>query len=222
MAYASPLPTGRRSTPICSSVLPHRHHRSAAGLLRTARRPGRGLRRAPDPTLPADVEAALRRKYGSLGWIVPRALAHCPPTADVYYDQVAQIDMPRWSRGRVTLVGDACHAVSLLAGQGASLGIAGAYVLAEQLARTDSIETGLDRYEQLWRPVAVEKQQAARNAARWFLPTSQRQLRARRIAMKLARLPGFDRYVAATLTGKSTAIVQELRRDHHTPARVRP
>lgn len=115
--------------------------------------------------------------------------------------------MPRWSRGRVTLVGDACQAVSLLAGQGASLGLAGAYVLAEQLARADSIETGLDRYEQLWQPVVAEKQQAARNAARWFLPASQRQLRTRRIAMKLARLPGFDRYVAAALTGKPTAII---------------
>ncbi|MGH3912928.1 MAG: hypothetical protein ACRDTC_05910 [Pseudonocardiaceae bacterium] len=57
------------------------------------------------------------------------------------------------------------------------------------------------------------KQQAARNAARWFLPTSQRQLRTRRITVKLARLPGFDRYIAATLTGKPTAIIEELRRD---------
>lgn len=67
----------------------------------------------------------------SLGWLVPRALRRCPPAEAVYYDAVAQIVMPRWSRGRILLAGGACYAVSLLAGQGASLGVAGAYVLVE-------------------------------------------------------------------------------------------
>lgn len=173
------------------------------------------VHRTPDPTLPVDAQAAVRRTYGSLGWVVPRALAQCPPATDVYYDQVAQIEMPQWSCGRVTLVGDACYAVSLLAGQGASLGIAGAYVLAEQLTRSASIETGLDQYERMWRPVVAEKQRVARTGARWFLPDSQLQLRLRRIAMKLARLPGFDRYVAATLAGKSTAIIRQLDATRH-------
>ncbi len=89
--------------------------------------------RASDPALPDDVRAAIRDTYRDLGWLVPEALAECPPSKDVYYDQVAQIEMPSWSKGRVTLVGDACYAVSLLAGQGASLGVAGAYVLADAL-----------------------------------------------------------------------------------------
>jgi 2-polyprenyl-6-methoxyphenol hydroxylase-like FAD-dependent oxidoreductase len=168
------------------------------------------VHRTADPTLPGDAQEALRREYGSLGWIVSRALAQCPPAAEVYYDQVAQIEMPRWSRGRVTLVGDACYAVSLLAGQGASLAVAGAYILADQVTRSRSIEAGLDSYERLWRPVITEKQQVARSAARWFLPESQAQLWARRIALKLARLPWFDRQVVASLAGKPTAIVKEL------------
>ncbi|MGH3828654.1 MAG: hypothetical protein ACRDQX_16015 [Pseudonocardiaceae bacterium] len=40
------------------------------------------------------------RSYGSLGWLVPEALDRCPPPAEIYYDQVAQIEMPHWSRGR--------------------------------------------------------------------------------------------------------------------------
>jgi flavin-dependent dehydrogenase len=59
----------------------------------------------------------------------------------VYYDQVAQIVLPRWSRHRVVLVGDAGYAVSLLAGQGASLAVGGAYVLAEQLATGPALST---------------------------------------------------------------------------------
>jgi 2-polyprenyl-6-methoxyphenol hydroxylase-like FAD-dependent oxidoreductase len=47
--------------------------------------------------------------------------------------------MPRWSAGRVTLVGDACYAVSLLAGQGASRSMAGAFVLANRLHDAPSI-----------------------------------------------------------------------------------
>jgi hypothetical protein len=77
------------------------------------------VHRTPDPALPQDAQDAVRREYRSLGWIVLTALAQCPPAERVYYDQVAQIEMPGWSQGRVTLVGYACQAVSLLAGQGA-------------------------------------------------------------------------------------------------------
>lgn len=168
------------------------------------------VHRAADPTLPKDPRAALRREYRGLGWIGPEVRAHCPPPGQVYYDQVAQIDLPGWSQGRVTLVGDACHAVSLLAGQGASLALAGAFVLADQLAHADSIESGLARYEQLWRPVVVEKQRIARKGARWFLPETRTQLRVRRAALHLARLPGIGRFVAGAVTGESIALVQQL------------
>jgi 2-polyprenyl-6-methoxyphenol hydroxylase-like FAD-dependent oxidoreductase len=99
-----------------------------------------------DPTLPSDPRKVLQETYRSLGWLVPQALEHCPPGADVYYDQVAQVEVPGWTRGRVVLVGDACQAVSLLAGQGASLAVAGAYVLGEHLATADSVESALARY----------------------------------------------------------------------------
>ncbi|MBB1154363.1 FAD-dependent monooxygenase [Amycolatopsis dendrobii] len=171
------------------------------------------VHRTPDPALPGDLRESLLDTYGSLGWMVPEALRHCPPSGEIYYDQVAQIEMPAWSKGRVTLVGDAAYAVSLLAGQGASLGIAGAYVLAEQLNRASSIAGGLAEYERLWRPVAAGKQQLARNGARWFLPGSKPQLCLRRLALKLARLPGIDRVVAGSLTGKSTALITNL---HHS------
>ncbi|MGW7536943.1 FAD-dependent monooxygenase [Amycolatopsis sp. NPDC054798] len=171
------------------------------------------VHRTPDPTLPDDVRASLLGTYGSLSWVVPEALTHCPPSAKIYYDQVAQIEMSTWSTGRVTLVGDAAYAVSLLAGQGASLGIAGAYVLADQLNRASSISEGLAEYERLWRPVAADRQQLARKGARWFLPSSKPQLSLRRLALKLARLPGIDRFVAGSLTGKSTALITN---PHHS------
>lgn len=179
--------------------------------LRDGRVAAFAVHRTPDPTLPGDFRAGVREFCRGLGWVVPEALDRCPPSEDVYYDQVAQIVMPNWSRGRVVLVGDACYAVSLLAGQGASLGIAGAYLLAHQVDQAPSLGDALAEYERLWRPVAEEKQKTARGGARWFLPTSPTQLRVRRAALLAARLPVVNRYVAAVVAGKSTALIRNLR-----------
>ncbi|MFF9408120.1 FAD-dependent monooxygenase [Streptomyces anandii] len=168
------------------------------------------VHRASDPRSPDDVRAALRREYGSLGWLVPRALAKCPQSSEVYYDEVAQSDVPSWSRGRVVLVGDACHAVSLVAGQGASLAVAGAYVLADQLAGTRRIEDALAGYERLWRPVVARRQRAARRTARWFVPASSRQLDWRRAFLRFAGLPGARRVVGATLAGGRRPTLRQL------------
>jgi 2-polyprenyl-6-methoxyphenol hydroxylase-like FAD-dependent oxidoreductase len=168
------------------------------------------VHRTADPALPRDARAAVRAVYGSLGWIVPRALEACPPAPEVYYDQVAQIEMPGWIRGRVTLVGDACGAVSLLAGQGASLGMAGAYVLAEELAGAPTIEAGLQRYEQTWRPLTTDRQAVGRRTARWFLPSSWTQVRVRRTALRLGHVPGVGRLIVSTVAGKPSAVVTQL------------
>jgi 2-polyprenyl-6-methoxyphenol hydroxylase-like FAD-dependent oxidoreductase len=179
-------------------------------VLRDGRVAAFAVHRTSDLTLPDDVRAAMRDAYGGLGWLVPRALETIPPSEAIYYDQVAQVEMSRWSKGRVVLVGDACYAVSLLAGQGASLAIAGAYVLADQLQRAPSLEDALAGYERVWRPVAAEKQQSGRSAARWFLPESSFLLWIRRAALRLAWLPVINRFVGATLAGKSSALIRNL------------
>lgn len=169
------------------------------------------VHRTSDPALPEDFRSSVRETYCGMGWVVPQALAACPESG-IYYDQVAQVRMPTWSSGRVVLLGDAAYAVSLLAGQGASLAIAGAYVLADRLARADPIPEALAAYERMWRPVVEEKQRTGRKAARWFLPASAAQLRLRRWTLRLAGLPVLDRYVEALLAGKSTALITDLRK----------
>lgn len=171
------------------------------------------VHRTEDPRLPEDPREALRRAYAGMGGLAERALAHCPAPAEIYYDQVAQIDAPRWTDGRVALVGDAAYAVSLLAGQGASLGIAGAYVLAERLQAAASVQEGLAEYERRWRPVAETVQRAARSrVTEWFLPTSSAKLLLRRWGFKAMRLPGLDRILVGPLFPKNHQNLAELAR----------
>ncbi|MBQ0983095.1 FAD-dependent monooxygenase [Streptomyces sp. F63] len=175
------------------------------------------VHRTGDPSLPADPRAALRREFEGLGPLVRRALDRCPPGEEVYYDQVAQIDAPRWRSGRVVLLGDAAHAVSLIAGQGASLGVGGAYVLAERLrvagatGAAGAVATALAEYEQRWRPVAGEVQTRARQrVGEWFLPTSPARLLLRRWGLRAMNLPVLDRLLTGALfpAAHSTAVAR--------------
>ena len=84
--------------------------------------------------LTAGLSATLTREFGDLGWVVPDLLSRLPTIPSPYFDSIVQVRTDVWHRGRVALVGDACWCVSLLAGQGASLAVAGGVALAEVLA----------------------------------------------------------------------------------------
>jgi 2-polyprenyl-6-methoxyphenol hydroxylase-like FAD-dependent oxidoreductase len=157
------------------------------------------VHRTGDATLPKDPRAVIQSTYADLGWLVPEALTHCPGGSALYYDQVSQIEMPNWSRGRVVLLGDACQAVSLLAGQGASLAVAAARVLASELGRAPTVPQALARYQSRLASVVAEKQAAGRRTAQWFLPTSPGRLALRRLALRAMRLPGLDHLISGRL-----------------------
>ncbi|MFI7482622.1 FAD-dependent oxidoreductase [Kocuria sp. M1R5S2] len=176
--------------------------------LRDGRVAAFAVHRTDEPSLPADPCLELREVHASLGWIVPRALAACP--MQVYYDEVLQIEVPRWSSGRVVLLGDSGQAVSLLGGQGASIGVAGAWLLAERLAGSASVAEALTGWERTWRPVVEEKQRVARSGAEWFLPGSPARLRARRLALRLAALPGVGGVVTRGVTGRAGGDIRAL------------
>ena len=78
---------------------------------------------------------------------------------DFYFDRINQIRMPCWSRGRVTLVGDAGYCVSPLAGFGGSMAIIGAGRLADALERyPDDHAAAFRHYENELRPFVEEVQ----------------------------------------------------------------
>ncbi|MBC3917139.1 FAD-dependent monooxygenase [Undibacterium sp. CY18W] len=92
-------------------------------------------------------------------------------SSSVYMDALMQVHIPDWSRGRVVLLGDAAHCLTLANGQGASMALAGAYCLAQELA-ADSSPAALLRYQQRMRPGIAALQLRGRKAARLYLPDS--------------------------------------------------
>ena len=64
-----------------------------------------------------------------------------------------------WHKGRVVLVGDAAHAISPSSGQGASLALEDAGVLAKCLRDIPDVEQAFATYEHLRRPRTVKMYQ---------------------------------------------------------------
>ncbi|HEY5347518.1 MAG TPA: FAD-dependent monooxygenase, partial [Rhizomicrobium sp.] len=80
-------------------------------------------------------KALIAARFGGDGWETPQILACLAAADELYFDNVSQIRMPHWSRGRVALIGDAAYCPSLLAGAGSAFAMLGAYVLAGELQR---------------------------------------------------------------------------------------
>jgi salicylate hydroxylase len=70
--------------------------------------------------------------------------------------------LPRWSRGTVTLLGDAAHPMMPTLAQGAAMTLEDAYALARSLAQYDDVPTALSAYEAERRPRAGKVQLQAR------------------------------------------------------------
>jgi 2-polyprenyl-6-methoxyphenol hydroxylase-like FAD-dependent oxidoreductase len=120
-------------------------------------------------------KALLRRIYGQDGWECAKILAELDRTDSLYFDRVSQVQMPRWTRDRVALVGDAAFCASLLAGQGSALAMISAYVLAGELLRAGGrYQDAFERYEARLRDY-IERKQRVRSA----LPAHSRQGRER-------------------------------------------
>ncbi len=116
----------------------------------------------PDPENREAQQQFLERAFGDAGWEVPRMLQYMRSSPDFYFDVMAQVCMPKWTRGRAVLVGDAGYAVSPMAGQGASVALVGAYVLAGELARAggDYVEA-FRQYEATLQDYVVKNQALA-------------------------------------------------------------
>jgi 2-polyprenyl-6-methoxyphenol hydroxylase-like FAD-dependent oxidoreductase len=115
----------------------------------------------------------LRREFEHAGWKCTKLLSKIDTAPDFYFDVVSQIQMSHWSKNRVSLAGDACDCPSLLSGQGSTLAIVGAYILAGELKNANGNYTmAFEQYENIFKPFIDRKQKIAENFAKSLVPKS--------------------------------------------------
>ncbi|MFI9386902.1 FAD-dependent monooxygenase [Kutzneria sp. NPDC052558] len=145
----------------------------------------------PEPPFEAFRDPAAQRElvasmFPEQQWEIPRLVAEMRTADDLFFDIVSQIHLPRWSSGRVALTGDAAHAPSFLSGQGTSIALVGAYMLAGALATNPDHTSAFAAYERDTREFAELNQALATEGSAGLLPATAEILAARNEALRAA------------------------------------
>lgn len=148
----------------------------------------------------AEQKAFLQASFADAGWEVPRLLAGMEEAQDFWFDDLRQVKIDRWSNGTVVLLGDAAWCVTPLGGVGASLALIGAYVLAGELTKTDSIAQALAAYEHVLRPVVKKSQSVPKLVPRLAHPRSKFGVKILRAVQRLVATPFISKRAARATT----------------------
>lgn len=165
---------------------------------------------------PAEQRRHLREAFTGNGWESDRILEAMENTEDFYFDSISQIRMDRWSRGRVTLLGDAGYCPSPLSGQGSSLAVVGAYVLAEELARHTRVTHALAAYEGRMRPYVHANQDIAGSGMSFLAPRTRLGIAGRDLLVRASSLVK----TLGTFTGKLDRAAEAIDLDAPAPGSV--
>ncbi|MCV7258416.1 FAD-dependent monooxygenase [Mycobacterium shimoidei] len=115
----------------------------------------------------------LRDAFAKMNPRVDGWLEQLDTTPAFYFDSITQLLLDRWSRGRVTLVGDAGYCPGPAVGGSTSLAVIGAYILASELARADGDHVeAFAAYEHQMREPVRRSRAFARRAAKTVVPGS--------------------------------------------------
>ncbi|GAA3342653.1 FAD-dependent monooxygenase [Amorphoplanes nipponensis] len=143
----------------------------------------------------------LADRFAGLGWQVPRFLEHLRDADDVYFDALSQVELPRYSAGRVVLLGDAAHCPSPAAGQGTSMALVGAYLLAGELAAAvGDHRAAFDRYEARLRPYAERNLAFGVKMAGDMVPGGRLSLAVRNYGMRTLKYHPLKRQLIERIT----------------------
>jgi 2-polyprenyl-6-methoxyphenol hydroxylase-like FAD-dependent oxidoreductase len=127
----------------------------------------------------------LTEAFAGDGWRVPELLDRVRTADDLYFDSVSRVTLPRWSAGRVALLGDAASCVSLFGG-GSTLAMAGAFTLAEAIgASQGDHESAFRRYEAEHRVLVDPKLRGIEQVSHLLVPASRVGVATRNLLTRL-------------------------------------
>ncbi|KAJ5578033.1 FAD/NAD(P)-binding domain-containing protein [Penicillium hispanicum] len=114
------------------------------------------------------------RKFQGGGWQIDRFLEGMKTTTNWYCQEVVQVHIDSWHKGRIALLADAAHCASPFSGMGTTGSLVGAYVLAGEITQNaDDLPRALENYERTLRPFVKEIQELNPAAIQLGLPESQ-------------------------------------------------
>lgn len=142
--------------------------------------------------------AILQKEFGHWPEPVASALTSAIDWDDAFFDTVSQIEVPKWSEGRIALLGDSAWCLTFLAGQGTSTAMAGAYILASELARK-SLPEALDSYEARMRPLVTRMQAVSRKIGGHYIPQSTFGMRLQSWILPIMLSPLLIRFTSSRL-----------------------
>jgi 2-polyprenyl-6-methoxyphenol hydroxylase-like FAD-dependent oxidoreductase len=131
---------------------------------------------------------SVARAFADDGWLVPEMIAAMHEADDFYFDATMQIQMPAWSVGRVAVLGDAAFGPSFFTGQGTSMALVGAYMMAGALATHAEPAAAFKSYEAATRPYVAANQRLVKDGSTIVAPGSSLKLWVRNSVIRLAPL----------------------------------
>ncbi|MFF4419033.1 FAD-dependent monooxygenase [Streptosporangium sp. NPDC001559] len=161
----------------------------------------------------------LRDAFKGMHADVDRWLDGLDRTPAFYFDSITQLRMDTWTRGRVTLVGDAGYSPGPAVGGSTSLAVVGAYVLAGELARAGGDhERAFPAYERAMAEHVRGSHAAALSAAKTLIPASRLgALGLAQGARLISALPAGPRRALLRLATKSARLYNSMTVDDYPP-----
>ena len=115
----------------------------------------------------------LRVAYAGMHPQVDSWLGELDGTPAFYFDSITQLRLDTWSRGRVSLVGDAGYCPGPAVGGSTSIAVLGAYILAGELAQANGdYARAFSAYEQQMADPVHRSRALARTIAKSLVPSS--------------------------------------------------
>ena len=163
---------------------------------------------------PADVMQYIKTRLKGFAEPTHTILNNTDPNHQLFRWVVEYIPcLDKWTKGRVTIMGDAAHPTSPYAAYGAGMAIEdgyfiGKYLKGKDLSKTDEVTTGLERYEDLRRPYTNYTTKFARNLGRMYhnIPTPLKYLRD--LFLDNSSIPG--KGIAKGVTDEATSLLEAI------------
>ena len=162
----------------------------------------------------------LRTAFAGMDATVDAWLDELDRTPTFYFDSITQLQLDTWSRGRVTLVGDAGYCPGPAVGGSTSLSVLGAYILAGELAQANGdYARAFAAYEQQMADPVRRSRAFARTMAKSIIPGSAAGVWALTHGVQLiSMLPAGLTKAVARLNSKGVRLYDSMQfKDYNAP-----